>query len=307
MITFPGANASDGPQDLLAAGRVDQAIQSLQQQIDGSPSAEAYNLLCRSYFTLDEWDRGIPACEKAVSLDTGNSRYHLWLGRIYGEKAERVGFLSAIGMAKKVRAEFERAVALDPENWEARTDLAEFYLEAPGIVGGSKDKARAQADVLAPQDAAMAHWIKGRIAEKNKDTALAEQEYRAAIATSNGGASAWLNLALFYRHTNRFDQMDQALHTMESAPQDRPEASVDAASMLLRTGRDFRLAIRLLRRYVASSTTVEQAPVFKAHYMLGELLEKQGDRQGSAEEYRASLALAKDFSKAQESLKRVER
>ncbi len=93
-------------------------------------------------------------------------------------------------MAKKVRTEFERAVELDPANWEARTDLAEFYLEAPGIVGGGKDKARAQAQALTPLNPAMAHWVMGRIAEKNKDDATAEREYRAAIDASHGGAHA---------------------------------------------------------------------------------------------------------------------
>jgi tetratricopeptide (TPR) repeat protein len=307
VLTCARGSASDAPQDLLAAGRVDQAIQSLQRQIHDSPTPQAYNLLCRSYFTLDQWDRGIPACEKAVALEPQNGLFHLWLGRIYGEKADRVSFFTAAGMAKKVRTEFERAVELSPESWEARTDLAEFYLEAPGIVGGGKDKARVQAELIAPMNPAMAHWVQGRIAEKNKDTAAAEQEYRAAIAASNGGARAWLNLALFYRHTSRFDPMEQALRTLESAPLDRPEALMDGASVLLRTGRDLPLGTRLLRRYLASFPKVEEAPVFKAHYLLGELLEKQGDRPAAAEEYRASLALAHDFSKAQESLKRVER
>lgn len=301
------APASDAPQDLLAAGHVDQAIQSLQQQIHDSPTPAAYNLLCRSYFALEDWDHGIPDCERAVALEPQNGLYHLWLGRIYGEKADRVSFLSAAGMAKKVRTEFERAVELSPESWEARTDLAEFYLEAPGIVGGGKDKARAEAELIAPENPAMAHWVKGRLAEKNKDSVAAEQEYRAAIAASDGGAHAWLNLALFYRHTSRFDQMEQALRTLESAPLDRPEALMDGASVLLRTGRDLPLGTRLLRRYLASSPKVEEAPVFKVHYLLGELLEKQRERQGAADEYRAALALAHNFAKAQESLKRVER
>ncbi|MGA8868561.1 MAG: tetratricopeptide repeat protein [Candidatus Sulfotelmatobacter sp.] len=302
----PGA-AAEAPQDLLAAGRVDQAILSLEQQIQGSPNAEAYNLLCRSYFTLDEWDRGIAACEKAVLLAPENGRYHLWLGRIYGEKADRANFLSAAGMARKVRTEFERAVELNPDSWEARTDLAEFYLEAPGIVGGGKDKARAQAELIAPENPAMAHWVQGRIAEKNKDADAAEQQYRAAIAASRGGARAWLNLALFYRHTGRFDQMEQALRTLETAPLDHPEALMDGASILLRTGRDYPLAARLLQRYMNFSPTVEEAPLFKAHYLLGELLEKQGQRQAAAAEYRASLALASGFGRAQEGLRRVER
>jgi tetratricopeptide (TPR) repeat protein len=295
------------PQNLLAAGRVDQALQTLEQQIQTSPTAEAYNLLCRAYFELDNWDAGIPSCEKAVSLEPENGLYHLWLGRIYGEKADRAGFLSALGLAKKVRTEFERAVEFSPNNWEARTDLAEFYLEAPGIVGGGKDKARAQAELLAPLNPAMGHWVKGRIAERNKDNAQAEQEDRAAIAASQGGARAWLNLAGFYRHTNRFDDMEQALRTMESSPLDHPGALVDGAGMLLRTGRDYPLAIQLLRRYIASPNTVEEAPVFKAHYLLGEVLEKQGDRPAAAEEYRGALAMAHSFRPAQDGLKRVTR
>jgi tetratricopeptide (TPR) repeat protein len=304
-LSAPLAVGADSPQSLLAGGRVDQAVEALQQQIQTSPTPEAYNLLCRAHIQLDNWDAGIPACEKAVALAPDNGLYHLWLGRIYGEKADRAGFLSAAGLAKKVRTEFERAVEFAPGSWQARTDLAEFYLEAPAIVGGGKDKARAQAALLAPLNPAMAHWVLARIAERNKDNATAEQEYRAAIDASHSGAIAWLNLAGFYRHTSRFDEMEQALRTMESSPLDRPGALVDGASLLLRTGRDYPMAIRLLRRYVTSSTTVEEAPVFKAHCLLGELVEKQGDRPAAAEEYRAALAMAHSFRRAQEGLKRV--
>jgi tetratricopeptide (TPR) repeat protein len=307
VLSFPLASSAETPQDLLSAGRVDQAIESLEQQIRSAPTAEAYNLLCRAHFELDAWDAGIPACEKATALAPDNGLYHLWLGRIYGEKADRSGFLSAAGLAKKVHTEFERAVELTPNSWEARTDLAEFYLEAPGIVGGGKDKARAQAALMAPLNPAMEHWVKARLAEKDKDLATAEKEYRAAIDASHSGARAWANLAGFYRHTSRFDEMEQALRSMESSPLDRPGALVDGAGMLLRTGRDSPMAIRLVRRYVASSNTVEEAPAFKAHCLLAELLEKQGDRPAAAEEYRAALAMAHSFRQAQEGLKRVTR
>src|SRR5580693_9425579 len=306
LLSFSIAAAADAPQQLLAAGRVDQAVQTLEQQIQTSPTAQAYNFLCRAQFELDDWDAGIPACEKAVSLAPDNGLYHLWLGRIYGEKADHSNFLKAAGLAKKVRVEFERAVEFAPTSWEARTDLAEFYLEAPAIVGGGKDKARAQAELLAPLNPSMAHWVKGRIAERNKDNAAAELEYRAAITASKGGARAWLNLAGFYRHADRIDEMDQALHSMESSLLDHPGAFVDGAGMLLRAGRDYPLAIRLLRSYLASNNTVEEAPAFKAHYLLGELLEKQGDRPGAAEEYRAALAMARSYSRAQAGLQRVE-
>ena len=301
------AAAADSPSDLLAAGRVDDAISTLSVQLDSAPDNPAsYNLLCRAYFAVGNWDRAITACEKAVSLQPSNSEYHLWLGRSYGEKADSSSFLSAAGLAKKVRREFERAVQLDPDNVAARTDLAEFYLEAPGIVGGGQDKARAQAEEVAKRNSAKAHWIQGRIAEKNKNLDAAEREYRAAITASHGGANAWLNLALFYRKTGRLDEMQDALRKAASAPMDQPEVLVDAASTLLRANRDLPFATQLVRRYLASST-VEQAPPFKAHYLLGNILEKQGDRQGAAQEYQIALALARDFGRAREALDRVSR
>jgi tetratricopeptide (TPR) repeat protein len=306
LVGLASAAHAASPKELLAAGRADEALQTLQQQIARSPNdAESHNLLCRAYFMLEEWDRGIAACERARNLDPQNSVYHLWLGRIYGEKADRVGFLSAAGLAKKVRTSFERAVELDPKSWEARTDLAEFYIDAPSVVGGGKDKARAQADALMPINPSMSHWVAARIAEKNKNIAEAESEYRAAIAVSHSGGRAWFDLANCMRHANRFDEMETALRNLESSPVDRPESLMDGASILLRTGRDLPLAERLLRRYL--SAPVEEGPAFKAHDMLGQVLEKQGNRHAAAEQYRAALALAHSYARAQDDLKRVER
>ena len=300
------ADTATSPKELLAAGRADAAIQTLEQQVKQSPTdAESYNLLCRAYFMIDEWDRGIAACERARSLDPQKSLYHLWLGRVYGEKAGRAGIsFSSLGLAKKVRTSFERAVDLDPKSWEARSDLAQFYVEAPGIVGGGKDKARQQADALLRLNPGMAHWVLARIASKEKNPEEAEREYRAAIITSHSGTRAWLDLAVFLRHANRLDEMEKALQTMESSPVDRPESLMDGAHLLLQTGRNYSMAVRLCRRYLEAP--VEEGPAFRAHDYLGQLLEKQGDRRAAADEFRAALALSHTYARAQEGLKRVE-
>ena len=300
--------AADNPSTLLAQGRVDEAIAALRQKINVSPNdAEAQNLLCRAYFTLGEWDRGIAACQKAISLDPNNSRYHLWLGRIYGEKADKSGFLTAAELATKVKSEFELAVQLNPRSVDARTDLAEFYLEAPSIVGGGRDKAEAQARTLAGLDPAKAHWVNGRLDEKKKDFNSAEKEYRAAIDASHGSANSWLNLAIFYRHIGHLDQMESAIQQAATAEMDSSGAVMDAAELLIRTKRNVPESARLLRQYLSSQSTVEQAPAFKAHYLLGTVLEQQGDKQAAADEYRAALSMAKDFSLAHEALDRVNR
>jgi cytochrome c-type biogenesis protein CcmH/NrfG len=307
IALLPSLSAADsGDTKLLAEGRVDDAIVSLQHRINVAPKdAESYNLLCRAYFALADWDSGIAACEKAVSLDPENARYHMWLGRVYGEKADHSSFLSAAGLAKKVRSEFETAVRLDPDSTEARTDLAEFYLEAPGIVGGGRDKAEAQVQKIVSTDPVRGGWVKGRLAEKNKDLVLAEKEYRGAVEASQGSALAWLNLAYFYRRYGRFDSMEDAIRHASAAPMDQPEVLMESANMLLRSKRNLPEATQLLRRYLSSRLTVEAAPAFKAHYLLGTALEQQGDKAAAAQEYRASLALAKSFVLAQTALDRL--
>jgi tetratricopeptide (TPR) repeat protein len=303
------AAADDSAPALLAAGRADDAITTLHSKLNSSPNdAEAYNLLCRAYFSMGDWDRGISACEKAVALAPNHSRYHMWLGRIYGEKADGSNFFSAASLAGKVRNEFEAAVRLDPNNVDARSDLGEFYLEAPGVVGGGRDKAEAQVQALVALEPAKADYLKGRLSEKKKDFATAEKEYRAAIEASHGSALTWFNLALFFRHQQRWNDMEDAIqHAVSAEQMDRPEIIMESGEVLLRSGRNVPAAVQYLRRYLALNSKVEEAPAFKAHYLLGTALEKQGDKQGAAQEYRAALSLAKNFSRAQQALDRLNR
>ena len=299
------ASVANSAQDKLTAGRIDEAITELNGRLSLAPAdAESSNLLCRAYFALEDWDRAESSCRKAVLLDPNNSRFHLWLGRVYGEKADRAKFVVAATLAGKVRGEFERAVELNPKDVDARLDLAEFYLAAPGIVGGGEQKARAQAQSIAPVNPARAHWIYARIAEQKKDAATAEREYHQYIDLSKGDAEAWLNLALFLRRQKRFDEMEQAIVKLSQAPMPKLDVLVEASQMLYRAGRSYPFAIELLHRYLASGP-VEAAPAFKAHYLLGMLLEKQGDIKGAAEEYRASLSLVRNFGLAQQALNRV--
>ena len=79
------------------------------------------------------------------------------------------GPLAGFGLARKVRSSFELAVQLDPANLAALSDLGEYYVAAPSIVGGGDDKARALAARMMPQSPAAAHRLLARLAESNKD------------------------------------------------------------------------------------------------------------------------------------------
>ena len=100
---------------------------------------------------------------------------------------------------------------------------------------------------------------------------------------------------------------DAIQHAVSAQQMDRPEIIMESGEVLLRSGRNVPAAVEYLRRYLALNSKVEEAPAFKAHYLLGTALEKQGDKQGAAQEYRAALSLAKNFSRAQEALDRLNR
>ncbi len=131
-------SAAPSPLQLLSLGRVDEAIQVLVTRDD----AESVNQLSRAYYATEHWEDAVKSGERAVSLRPGDSNFHLWLAREYGMKAGEANPLVAANLARKAKGEFERAVQLDTSNVAARSDLSEYYIEAPVFMGGGLDKAR---------------------------------------------------------------------------------------------------------------------------------------------------------------------
>jgi len=300
------AAADPSASKLLSEGRVDDAVSLLQRRVNSVPGdAQSYSFLCRAYDMLEDWNAGVAACEKAVSLDPNNGEYHSWLGRIYGDKASHSNFLTAAHLAGKVRTEFEAAVRINPQSVDARADLADFYLQAPGIFGGGKDKAEAQAREIAKVDPAQAYRVTARIAEDRKDYAAAQNDYRLAIQSSGGKAGTWLNLARFYERRGRMDEMEDAIRRATAPEKNRPDLLLDAAQILIDRRRNPSEAAGLLRRYLSSSGTVEEAPIFRAHYLLGRILEKEGNQPEAAEQYQAALSLAGNYVPAEDALHRL--
>ena len=97
---------------------------------------------------IDTSGKGV-TFQKAFGLEPSKSQYAHWLGRAFGRRAEMSNWFSAPGYASKARQYFEQAVALDPVNEEALNDLFDFYLQAPGFLGGGYDKAQAVARRIA--------------------------------------------------------------------------------------------------------------------------------------------------------------
>jgi Flp pilus assembly protein TadD len=58
------------------------------------------------------------------------------------------------------------------------------------------------------------------------------------------------------------------------------------------------MAEKALREYLASPSKTDDAPAFKVHLQLGDILKKRGDTAGAQREYAAALALASNFAPA---------
>lgn len=301
------AGVDTDPAALLKSGRAAEALQVLNTSVDQDPSdARAYNLLCRVYFQLEMWDSAVRMAEKSIALAPDNSSYHLWLGRAVGRKAEEANPFTAFGLARRVRAEFERAVALDAGNLPARSDLSEFYLEAPGFLGGDKTKAKQQADYVAKHDLALATYMYARVEEKLGNSG-AEAAYKKAIAVSSNPGRYWVELAHFYRRTGRFPEMEAAINQSLATARPGEVTEFDSAALLLNAGRNFAGAAQMLRHYISQNDASEDGPVFKAHYLLGILLEKQGQKKEAATEFMAASNLAPQYKPARDALTHVSR
>jgi tetratricopeptide (TPR) repeat protein len=310
LVLAPAVSLSAAPDAmaLLRNGRADEALQVLNSRVQKAPNdAAAYSLMGRVYFQLEDWDDAIRAGEKSVALSTQEGEYHQWLGRAWGKKAEAAGPVTALNLVRKVKAEFEKAVALDPEgkNLSARVDLAEFYIEAPYVMGGDKTKAKRIAAFVMTRDSALAYYILGRLEEKQNARIRAEQEFKAAIEASGNLADYWVALASYYQRTGQLDAMETAVTKSLAAPRKDGIPLFDGGSVLLRGGRNFSGAIHMFQQYLSLDDPAEDGPAFQAHYFIGLLLEKQGDAKAAAGEYRAALALASQFRPAQQGLSRV--
>ncbi len=282
------------PSAALAQGHIDETIAMLSPAKDTA----AQNLLCRAYYAEEHADEAIHACEAAVSAAPGNASYQLWLGRAYGLKAGRVSAFSAFGLAKKSRAAMEKAVQLDPHNADAISDLGDFCVEAPGIVGGGIDKANGLAQRLLAINPARGHRLLGEIAEKQKNYPQALKEFTAA-ATGAHAAAGYVDIGSYYKRRGDKAQVMAAVKNAVAADKARDYSVADAAGLLVETGQASKMAQQLYRSYLDGPSRSEDAPAFRVYTQLGRSLAADGDSAGAQKAYAAALAMAKNFVPAQ--------
>lgn len=231
-------------------------------------------LIGRNYYMLGDFKHASEALERAVAADPSSSEYALWLGRAYGRRAETSNFFTAPGQASKAREYFERAVRLNPRNGEALSDLFEYYLEAPGLLGGGMDKARALVPRMAALDPSEGYWAEARIAKKRKEYGNAEAELRRAVEAAPQQVGKLVELAKLLAGQGRIQEADQSLARADFIAPGAPKLWYARADLYIRTGRSREQARLLLQRYLHAPLTPDDPPRSEALKLLKQV---QGD------------------------------
>jgi tetratricopeptide (TPR) repeat protein len=240
-----------------------KVLQSLSQK-DGS----AYELMGRDYYMLAEYKKATEALEKAVAASPGSSECALWLGRAYGRRAETSNPISAAGQASKARQYFEKAVQLDPRNLDALADLFDYYLEAPGFLGGGFDKAEATSLQIAGISQAEGYAAQAKLAEHHKQFGSAEEQLHRAIEAAPQQIGKLIELARLLAKQGRYQESDQTVARAEKIAPDSPRFLFAKADLYVKTGRHLDVARTLLERYLASQLTPDDPPRSDAEKLL---------------------------------------
>jgi tetratricopeptide (TPR) repeat protein len=286
------------------AGKYQEAASLLRAALAREPQDSSLVFwLLRNCYELEMTDEAIRAGEQAVKLEPSNSEYHQWLGRTYGQKADKTRSFS---YARKTRAEFETAVNLNPANLSARRDLMEFYLNAPWILGGGKEKGSRQAEAIAALDPVEGCLARGSYWQILGEPESAAAEYAKVMDLKPGKLEPYFEVADFY--ASRQD----ATHL---------EATLEAAAIV--NTHDFRVAYyrgvacilarkhpaeaeEYLKAYLATAPSRHDYPSHaSAHVWLGRLYEQLGRLQLAAEQFKAALQLAPSNKDASGGLRRT--
>jgi Flp pilus assembly protein TadD len=228
-------------------------------------------LMGQNFFMLGEYKKASDVLEKAVAMDPNNAKAAYWLGRTYGRRAETANPFSAAGLASKTGQMFERAVKLDPSDKGALGDLLDFYLEAPGFLGGGIHKAEELAQMILKQDQAEGHYAEGIVAERKKEFDTAEEQFRRAAELAPRQVGRILVLARYLANHGRVKESDALFEQAARMAPNDPRVMFDRAVTYINEKRDLDAARKLLERYLQSPLTPEDPPKERAEALLEKL------------------------------------
>ncbi|HWC16900.1 MAG TPA: hypothetical protein VG498_07785 [Terriglobales bacterium] len=185
-----------------------------------SRDPEALYLFSKIKEGVHKTEEAVALAEAAVKLNPYEAKYHLQLARVLSDKTNNVGMMKRMSLAGRIRSELETAVRLEPRNTDCLFGLMIFYQTAPGMLGGSKSKARHIAQEIARIDESMGYLAQAQLVRKSRADQI-ENLYLSAVKANPGNVDAILALANYYasnaqqRYGSAGQYAEQALRDLE--------------------------------------------------------------------------------------------
>ncbi|MBC7790243.1 MAG: tetratricopeptide repeat protein [Anaerolineae bacterium] len=242
--------------------------------------------------------------ERTTRSKDATSEHYRWLAQALGQMAARGSKLKAPFVAKKAKAALERAVSMDPDNVESRVALLRYYLIAPGMMGGSTERAARQVPEIAKRSPFWGRLAAAGVHEDRKDDAAAEREYEKAIEEYPDSASGLYALGLLYQRTEQNDKAFATFERMVEKHPDKINALYAIGRLGAQTGKNLERSETALTSFLSMPVKEGHVPRSSAHYRLGMVYEKTGRRELARKEYETSLRL-EQRSEVRDALARV--
>jgi tetratricopeptide (TPR) repeat protein len=257
-----------------------------------SESDSAWYYLGRVQFEEDMYKEAAKSFEKAVEYNEQSSLFHLWLGRAFGIRAQQANLLLKGRYGNKFKDHIDLAIEYDPDNLSAREDRLQFYLQAPGFMGGGTDKAYAEAESIYVRDLSRGVNARVQVLVDDKKLDLAAEEIRGLIQSMPEDSAAVLQLVFFHQEQ---EDWDSAYSVLDSLLLERPEF----AGALYQVGRTAAFSgqrlddgISALQRYIEIGPSSEDVPQpTYAWYRLGMLYEEKENTDAALQAYRTAVEL----------------
>lgn len=303
-FTAYAADNSDPGMQMLRTENYSGAQAYFEAALQKNPQdAEAAANMAKLYLSQGQAKTAVDWAQKAVALAPKDAAYQSLLGSAYSAYIDDVSIFSKLGVAHKMLAAFQQAVALDPNDADARSDLSEYYSQAPGMAGGSIDKANEQIAALDKLDPVKAALARADMAIQKKDDQKAEAYLQTAVKLDRTGNSDFV-LGAFLLSQNHFEE---AFAAFQDGIQKDPENSagyyqVGKAAILGKI--HIQEGIVALQKYLTMPHGWHPSvPTYKwAHYRLGLLYGIAGDKDNEKAQYEEALKLDPDFKEAKKAL-----
>lgn len=249
----------------------------------------------------------IEYARKAVRKDRKNSDYHMTLAMAYGTRLMQGGFSSMIYVGK-FKKECETAVRLDPSNVEAHMALLQYYAMAPGLMGGSMERARETAETVASLDPFLGHIADAVLAHIGGDLKAAEASYTAAAHVDTTDPEGWGALGMFLMDTGQCrEAVPIGERVVRLAPDDwQAPYQLGKAHLVMEEDLDeserwFEMAIDLM----SAKQYPDRHMLASAQWRLGMIEEKRGDLDAARAHWELALEIEEGHEEASAALESV--